>query len=95
MQSIDLYKPRQDTLWSSSIEALRHLIVGDVTTLEGVEALMLSSIYCPKSRFFVNNSIKFDRIMSLKNTIDLAACPEQLAINLKQNKFFEEERASS
>ena len=77
-------KPRQDTIWIISIEALRHLIVGDVTTLEGVEAMMLSLIYCPKSRFFFDNSINFDQILSLKITIDLAACPEQFDTNFRE-----------
>lgn len=30
----------------------RHLIVGGVTTLEDVQALTLSLIYCPQSMFF-------------------------------------------
>ena len=55
------------------IEALRDLIVGNVTSLEGVEAMMLSLIFCLQSRFFVHNSINFDRILRLKITIDLAA----------------------
>ena len=49
---------------------VRHLIVGDVTTLEGVEAMMLLLTYCLKSRFSVNNSIHSDLILSLKITID-------------------------
>ena len=55
----------------------------DVTALEGVEAMMLSLIYCPKSRLFVNNSINFDRIPILKITIELAACPEKFDINFR------------
>ena len=54
-------------------EAPRDLIVGNVTSLEGVEATVLSLTFCPQSRFFVHNSINCDRILSLKITIDLAA----------------------
>ena len=61
-------EPRQGAPYGAL--ALRHLILGDVTTMEGVEAMMLSLIYCPKSRFFVDNSINFDRILSLKITIE-------------------------
>ena len=43
-------EPRQDTIWSFSIDALRHLIVGNATTLEGEETNMLSLIYCLKSQ---------------------------------------------
>jgi hypothetical protein len=69
--------------------------VDDIKALEGVEAKKLSLIYCPKSRFFVNNSVLFDRILSLKITIDLAACPEQIDTNFGQINFFEEEIALS
>ena len=50
-------------------------------TLEGVEAMMLSLIYCPQSRFFVHNSFSFDRILNLKIALQSAAsCYQRHAI---------------
>ena len=67
-------KPRQDNIWSISIEALRQLIVGNVTSLEGVEAMMLSLIYCKKSGYLsiTRSDFEFEnynRVSSLSRTV--------------------------
>ena len=54
-------KPRRDTIQSISIEALRY-----VMTSEGVVALVVSLTCSSYTRFFVGNSINFNRILSLK-----------------------------
>ena len=60
--------------------------MGNVPSLEGVEAMMLSLFYCPQSRLFVHNSINFDQISSMK--ITLQSCDELDAISSSKIFFF-------